>query len=102
MKKECNWFDIPGNHDYSTEESREEVFYTNDFTAKGSELPFYLIPLYKSSEDEFCLIGIDETYDPSNAKSIYSFLGVAYWMNIYGDIPQSVLDSIGNAIKKSK
>ena len=102
VKKKCQWFDIPGNHDFSTDEGKKEIIYATNFTANGSKLPFYLAPLFKSGEDEFCLIGIDETYDPSREGLISSLVEVAYWMNIYGDIPQSVLDSIENTIRRSK
>ena len=71
MKNGCHWFDIPGNHDYTTDEYRKKLSYVNEFTSKGSELPFYIAPLFKSGEEEVCLIGIDETYDPSNETCIF-------------------------------
>lgn len=60
-----HWFDVPGNHDYAMNEGGKKGYNMNVFSARGSESPFYVIPFQRTAEGTFCLLGIDETYDPS-------------------------------------
>ena len=60
-----HWFDVPGNHDYAMNEGGKNGYNLNVFSARGSDSPFYVIPFQRTAEGTFCLLGIDETYDPS-------------------------------------